>query len=343
MKTRWKTRTFFVAIMWVLVSSLLATDGLTTRALAQTWSWSNLTPVDGPAPEPRRLGTAIFDPVSYQIIVFGGTGANGLLNDLWAFDLHALAWSRLDATGTPPAPRLGHNAVYDPAGHQMVLWAGQQGAQFFNDTWSLDLTTLAWSDLSPAMRPEARYGSASIFDPGLRRLVQFAGFTDLSRRFQDTQAFNVETNTWEDLTPPGDTPEIRCLLTAALDQNTRRMIIYGGQHNGPLDDLWAFDLDAPGWSQFTPAQRPAGRFFATSFVDLDGNFIVFGGATSSGNVNETWAFNLDGTGQWNRLEITNPPAERNGMMGAYIEQENRFVIFGGVGTDFYNDIWELSK
>jgi len=176
------------------------------------------------------------------------------------------------------------------------------------------------------------YGSASIFDPDQRRLVQFAGFTDLSRRFQDTQAFNLDSNTWEDLTPPGDTPEIRCLLTAALDRNMRRMIIYGGQHNGPLDDLWAFDLDAPAWSQFTPDQRPAGRYFATSLVDLDGNFIVFGGATSGGNVNETWAFNFV-TGQWSQLEITNPPAERNGMMGAYIDTENRFVIFGGIGGD----------
>jgi hypothetical protein len=92
----------------------------------------------------------------------------------------------------------------------------------------------------------------------------------------------------------------------------------------------------------TPAQRPAGRFFATSFVDLDGNFIVFGGATSSGNVNETWAFNF-ATGQWNRLEIADPPAERNGMMGAYIEKENRFVIFGGIGEGFYNATWQLSK
>jgi hypothetical protein len=224
----------------------------------------------------------------------------------------------------------------------MVLWAGQQGGQFFNDTWTLDLTTLAWSDVSPAIRPEARYGSASIFDPDRRRLVQFAGFTDLSRRFQDTQAFNLETTTWEDLSPAGDTPEIRCLLTAALDQDTRRMIIYAGQHSGPLDDLWAFDLDTPAWSLLTPDQRPAGRFFATSFVDADRNFIVFGGATSSGNVNETWAFNFD-TGQWNLLDIANPPAERNGMAGAYIGGENRFVIFGGIGADFYNDIWELSK
>jgi hypothetical protein len=224
----------------------------------------------------------------------------------------------------------------------MVLWAGQQGGQFFNDTWTLDLTTLTWQDVSPETRPQARYGSASIFDPDRRRLVQFAGFTDLSRRFQDTQAFNLETNTWEDLSPPGDTPEIRCLLTAALDPSTRRMIVYGGQRNGPLDDLWAFDLDVPAWSQLTPPQRPAGRFFATSFVDLEGNFVVFGGATSNGNVNETWAFNFD-TGQWNRLEIPTPPAERNGMAGVYIEKENRFVILGGIGEDFYNDIWQLSK
>jgi hypothetical protein len=340
MKTQRKTRTYF--LVWVVVSSLLTSDALSTRALAQSWTWSNLTPADGPAPEPRHRGTAIFDPVGNQIIVFGGIGANGLLNDLWAFDLSALAWSRLDATGTMPAPRFGHNAVYDSAGHQMVLWAGQGETQFFNDTWTLDLTTIAWSDVSPATRPEARYGSASIFDPDRDRVVQFAGFTDLSRRFQDTQAFNLQTNTWEDLSPPGDTPEIRCLLTAALDQNMRRMIIYGGQHNGPLDDLWAFGLDAPAWSQFTPDPRPAGRFFATSFVDLDGNFFVFGGATSSGNVNETWAFNF-ATGQWNLLDIANPPPERNAMMGAYIEGENRFVVFGGIGGDFYNDIWVLSK
>src|SRR5229473_3547697 len=100
-------------------------------------------------------------------------------------------------------------------------------------------------------------------------------------------------------TPPGDTPEIRCLHTAALDDNRRRMIIYGGQRNGPLDDLWAFNLDSPGWTRFMPAQRPAGRFFASSFIDRDGNFIVFGGGTNDGDVNETWTFNF-GTGQWSQ-------------------------------------------
>jgi hypothetical protein len=150
--------------------------------------------------------------------------------------------------------------------------------------------------------------------------------------------------TWQDLTPPGDKPQIRCLHTGAYQAATRRMIIYGGQRSGPLDDLWAFDLNLRAWTQLTPAERPAGRFFAASFVDSDdGRFIVFGGSTTSGDVNETWAFDFQ-TGQWSQLQIPSPPSRRNGMMGTYIEDEDRFVIFGGSSTSgFLNDLWELRK
>ncbi len=318
--------------------------GIAGAQSSSNWQWRNLTPISGQAPEARRNGVAIYDPIGKRVIVFGGTGNNGLRNDLWSFDPALRTWTELNPSGTIPSPRLGFDAVYDPVGHQMVIYAGQ-GAGFFNDTWALNLNTLEWRDVSPApaSRPKARYGSGSIYDPVTRSLVQFAGFTEESRRFQDTQSFSIEANTWQDLTPGGAKPEIRCLLTAAFDPANRRMIIYGGQRSGALDDLWAFDLASRAWTNLTPAQRPRGRWFASSFVDRGGRFILFGGFTSNGNVNEIWAFDFQ-TNSWAQSQIDNPPSPRNGMMSAYIESEDRFILFGGTGNSgLLNDVWELSR
>lgn len=333
---------------YVLFLSLFSIQGAGARAqgepLPAQWIWRNLTPPLGPAPEPRSAGTAIYDPIGRRVVIFGGRVDGRVFNDVWAFDLVTQSWTRLETSGRQPEPRLGANAVYDPNAHQMVLWAGQQGSVFYNDTWTLDLTTLEWRDVSPraADRPQARYGAGAVFDPVERRLVQFAGFTDLSRRFNDTQAFDLDTNRWEGLDLASGRPEIRCLLTAALDAPSRRMVIHGGQRSGPLGDTWAFDLATRSWQNLTPETRPAGRMLAVSFIDRDARFIVFGGSTEAGRVNETWAFNLV-NGEWTQLEIESPPAPREAPMGAYIEDEDRFIVVGGVGDGPLNDVWELRR
>jgi uncharacterized protein (TIGR03437 family) len=333
----------FIALFCACV--LFGLAAAQTRAQSTTsWQWRNLTPAAGQSPEARRNGAAIYDPVGKRVIVFGGTGDNGLLNDTWAFDVAARVWTRLQTTGTPPPARFAFDAVYDPAGHQLVVYSGQ-GSGFFNDTWTLNLTTLAWRDVSPASdsaRPKKRYGSAGIFDPVSRSLVSFAGFTSESGRFNDTQSFGLASNTWQDWSPSGARPVVRCLLTAAYDRANRRMIVYGGQRSGALDDIWAFDLAARVWTELTPAQRPAGRWFANSFVDRDGRFVMFGGFTSNGNSNELWSFNLQ-TRQWTRLQADGGPAARNGAQTAYIEGEDRWILFGGTGSSLFNDVWELRR
>lgn len=330
------------SIVAILIVSICQASITTQAQSPGEWLWRNITPTEGASPEPRRNGRAIYDPLNKRIIVFGGIGQRAHLNDLWAFSLESNSWTRLEASGAPPAGRLGHDAIYDPVAHQLVVWAGQQGSRFFNDTWVLDLSTLQWRDVSPSARPKARYGSASVFDPVARQLVQFAGFTDEFRRFQDTQGFELASNTWIDRTPEGDKPQVRCLLTASLHSDRRHLIIYGGQRNGPLDDLWSFDLNANTWLDLTPAQRPPGRFFASSFVARDGRFYVFGGATVTGNVNEIWAFDF-ATGQWSQIATEAPPSPRNGMMTAYVESEDRLIMFGGLGSQLLNDVWELVR
>ncbi len=338
------SRPKFINIFAFAMIAIIALQ-IAVNAQSSNWQWRELTPASGQKPEARRNGVAIHDPAANRVIVFGGAGANGLLNDTWSFSLENRTWTKLTTTGAPPAPRFSFDAVYDSVGRQMVIYAGQ-GAGFFNDTWTLNPDTLEWRDVSPASnnaRPKARYGSASIFDPVSRSLVQFAGFTSESGRFQDTQSFSLAANTWADWTPAGNKPQVRCLLTAAFDRANRRMIIYGGQRNGPLDDIWSFDLASRVWTNLTPAARPAGRWFAASAVNRDGRFILFGGFTSGGNSDETWSFDFQ-SNQWSRIQTGVSPSPRNGMMSVYIEAEDRLLIIGGTSNSgLLNDVWELRR
>lgn len=334
----------FLGVAFHAIFTICTLTGLAQAQTTSGWQWRNLTPGSGPAPEPRRDGELIFDPVGKRLVLFGGNTDAGLSTDTWAFDLSAKTWTKLATLGAPPSGRFGFDAVYDPVGHQMVIYNGQ-GAGFFNDTWTLNLTTLEWKDVSPASqnaRPRRRYGSAAIFDSQTRSMVTFAGFTSEAGRFQDTQSFALAANAWADWTPTGAKPQVRCLLTAAFDPAGRRMIIYAGQRNGALDDIWSFDLASRQWTDLTPAQRPQGRFWSTSFVNNAGRFMIFGGS-GAGNFNDTWEFDLTQR-RWTRLEIENPPPSRNAMMGAYIESEDRFIVFGGTGNSGnLNDVWELSR
>jgi uncharacterized protein (TIGR03437 family) len=332
--TRW--------ILFVVLGLFWAAPGAAQTGGA--WQWRNLTPASGPAPEARRNGVAVYDPVGKRVIVFGGAGNSGFLNDTWALSLETRTWTKLATVGGPPPPRHAFDGVYDPVGQQLIIYSGQ-GAGFFNDTWTLDLNTLQWRDVSPVndnARPKKRYGSAGVFDPVTRSLVSFAGFTSESGRFNDTQSFGLASKTWQDWSPGGARPQVRCLLTGALDRANRQMIIYGGQRNGHLDDLWAFDLAARTWTDLTPAQRPAGRWFSSSTVDKDGRFLLFGGFTPNGNTDELWSFDL-ATRQWTKLQVAGGPSARNGAMGAYLEAEDRWILFGGTGDTLYNDVWELRR
>src|SRR5262249_95342 len=68
------------------------------HSFGQPLQWRNLTPQSGLQPEARRYGTAIYDPVALRIVLFGGLGISGFLNDLWAFNLTTKSWTRLDAS-----------------------------------------------------------------------------------------------------------------------------------------------------------------------------------------------------------------------------------------------------
>lgn len=276
------------------------------------------------------------------MIVFGGRGSDGAVNDIWAFDLAAMEWENLTPLEEPmPAPRLTPAGVYDEAGGQMLMWSGQ-GSGFLNDIWAFDLTANAWMELDPpAPMPNIRYGVAAVFDPLNRNLVTFAGFTD-EGRFDDTWVFDVEQGQWSDVMP-AESPGRRCLHTAAYDSRSHRMIVYGGQRSGPLDDIWSYDLSEGTWTDLTGDSRPQGRYFAASVYDsINDRLLVFGGNRGgAGLSDEMWSFDLE-TFAWELLVTSGAmPTPREGAVAVYVESEDRVVAFGGRGPGYLNDVWSM--
>lgn len=327
-----RTRTVLLPAFFLLV------PGLRAGAAPPVLRWREIESASTERPEPRRGGAAIHDPIGGRLVVFGGVTAAGAVNDVWTFDLRSREWRNLAISGATPAPRFGFDAVYDPVARAMVIWGGQ-GSRFFNDVWSLDLASGRWKEVAAPGSPRPRYGTAAVFDATARRLVTFGGFTDQGR-FKDTHALSLAAGAWQDLAPQGVNPGERCLHTAALRRFDGRMVMYGGQRTGPLGDLWAYDLARNAWTELTPPDSPPGRLLASSYVDALSRFVLFGGATNDGAVSETWSFDFD-SGSWTRQQTLGAPRARSAAMSAYVEDENRFVVFGGIGSELLGDLWEL--
>jgi hypothetical protein len=312
---------------------------------ANAQSWVDLTPGAGTAPAGRRNASAIHDPVDNRMVIFGGF-SSGYHNDIWAFDLDTQSWANLTpAAGPPaPAPRLTPASIYDADEHRMITWSGQGQGAFFNDVWAFDFDTNAWSQFTPTGGPpQIRYGVAHTWDPLAKELVTFAGFTNLGR-FQDVWRFDAAASTWTNSTP-GTNPLARCLHAACYDAHNHRMIMYAGQNNaGPLEDIWALDLDTHTWTELTPAVRPEGRYFSPVVYDAANHRVtMFGGQGLFGLSNEAWVFDL-WTNLWTQLSPSDtPPTPRAGSAAIYDGANDRMLVFGGVDSAVRNHVWSLEN
>jgi hypothetical protein len=309
------------------------------------WVSMQTTAPETGGPEPRTHHGAIYDPVGHRMVIFGGRNNGGVLDDTWSLDLKTGRWTQITGNVKPPA-RFGFTSSYDAPRRRMVIFSGQAGAQFFKDVWALDLEQNRWSELKPktAAVPKARYGGAAIYDDRRERLVTFAGFTEESRRFNDTWAFDLKEERWIDLSSGGPRPVERCLLTGAHDQLGDRMIIYAGQRAGHLEDTWAFDLEKNAWTEIKNPVIPPGRFFSAMVYQPEKRrAILFGGRNNSlGSLDDTWILNLNGD-RWERLAVEGDlkPAARSGHTAVYDPVGRRMLIFGGDGDEVYDDTWAL--
>jgi hypothetical protein len=211
-------------------------------------------PVGLPWPAGRLFQSAIYDPLRYRMIVFGGEdGPN--LNDTWVLDLSTLTWSQLATAGTTPSARYGHSAVYDPAADEMIVYGGYGGEE--DGTYALSLgSNPTWRTIvATGGAPAWRTYHTAVFDTRQERMIIHAG---IGNGFpSDTWQLTTGANpAWTPLQPGGAPAVARRLHNAIYDETNARMIVFGGLGTGDLRQLqWSLATAGPQIYRLDP---PAG-------------------------------------------------------------------------------------
>ena len=126
---------------------------------------------------PNALSAA-YDPVSGNVVLFGGEGADQTFYDkTLIYEPAANRFVVLDLT-THPAPRVRPGFAYDSKRARIVLFGGvrDQFSRRMDDLWEFDPAARRWSRLDAAGTPEERGGFMLMaYEPELERFFLVGG------------------------------------------------------------------------------------------------------------------------------------------------------------------------
>jgi uncharacterized protein (TIGR03437 family) len=254
---------------------------------------------------------------------------------------------KLPAPGLSPTGRVDGAIAYDDRDRRVYLFGGRDTTTR-NDLWSYSIEERTWTQLRPSgTAPAARFGHSLLFDPQRRRLILFGG--QASGFFNDTWAYEVETNRWIMLAGSRNAPNERYGHSAIYDSTRARMVIsHGFTDEGRFDDTWAFDLSSNTWRDISPSAggvRPLRRCLHHAVADSGGNQMLLYGGCASGfgpcPLGDLWSFDLT-TSRWTEITGGTKPAPRQWYGMGFDASRERLVLYGGSGDrGALNDIWEF--
>ncbi|KAF3786496.1 Adagio protein 1 [Nymphaea thermarum] len=251
------------------------------------------------SPPPGRWGHTVSCLNGSWLVVFGGCGRQGLLNDVFVLDLDAQhpTWREVSVSG-PPLPRSWHSSCTLDGTKLVVSGGCADSGVLLSDTFLLDLTMEKpiWREIPATWSPPSRLGhSLSVYDG--RKILMFGGLAKsgpLRLRSSDvyTMDLSEEEPCWRCITgslmpgsgnPSGISPPPR-LDHVAVSLPGGRILIFGGSVAGlhSASQLYLLDPteEKPTWRIMNVPGRPPRFAWGHSTCVVGGTrAIVLGGHT----------------------------------------------------------------
>ncbi len=328
---------------------LLICLGSVTFMDAQVWTLAG--------PSSRHSHSAVFDPTTAQMIIFGGqaSATDTDLNDVWlgvTSSQQSDRFTQVLPTGTLPPGRFGHVATYDPNSNRMTIFGGALGlpSPCANDAWILNDAngsgSASWFELTPnGTPPPARVYHTAVYDPTTDSMIVFGGNNCSTGYFNDVwvlSSANGEGGTpaWTQLTPSGTPPPARESASAVYDSVNNIMTLYGGDVGGSgLGDVWVLSHangngGTPAWTKLSPSGTPPGiRTGQTATYDPATNHMtIFGGVNNGLTLSDSWVLtsaNGIGTPSWTMIKTSGTSPSVAYHSAVYDPTQNNMYVFAG--------------
>nr|AML79470.1 putative LOV domain-containing protein [Plantago maritima] len=251
------------------------------------------------SPPPGRWGHTLSCVNGSHLVLFGGCGRQGLLNDVFVLDLDAKhpTWREISSLA-PPLPRSWHSSCTLDGTKLIVSGGCADSGVLLSDTFLLDLSIEKpiWREIPVAWTPPSRLGhTLSVY--GGRKILMFGGLAKSGPlRFRSSDVFTMDLSEdepcWSSVTgtgmpgagnPGGMAPPPR-LDHVAVSLPGGRILIFGGSVAGLHSASKLYILDPteekPTWRILNVPGRPPRFAWGHSTCVVGGTrAIVLGGQT----------------------------------------------------------------
>ena len=305
-------------------------DGVTPAngQFAGTWG------VSGPSSVISAWGGGALDTRRGRLVLFGGGHGDYYGNEVYAFDIASLAWSRLtDPTvnptlnndvnwdGTPNSRHTYGGLAYIAHADRFFALGGSIAGNGFaatQNTWTFDFATETWTNRNPSPTPGGGLGENCSYDPATRKVW----WGSAKNSFAGLWSYDYTANTWTK-----HNSDNFYYYTSAVDTKRGLFVVVG---NG---EIFSYDLKNGNYTKNVWATTGGSGFIGKSNAGFDYDPVtdrLVGWRGGSPYI-------LDPDSKvWTVGTATGAPSEGiNGIYGRwrYVPSVNAFVVVTAINTN----------
>ena len=295
-------------------------DAMTGQYLDDLWEWDGKVWAQVAAdvrPSARTGAGLAYDPARKSLILFGGSGTNGSLNDTWEWG-STRKWTQLSPSSSPD-PLYGHAMVTDTIRNKILLFGGISDYYYVigpgtgpypgpykdplrNEVWEWDGTAMTWTNRTPpasVMAPTGRQYPVVAYDEGRQKLFLYDGM-NYGASLSAFWEWDPVSAGWN-MRDTGDSLDNGYQNAVAYDSLRRREVLLTDAYSASTgyQETWELDAKGPTWYVRPLPGSPGASYAATMVFDSGrGVVVLFGGQSmTTGNASsDTWEYKVSSLG-----------------------------------------------
>lgn len=189
--------------------------------------------------------------INGKLYMYGGTGFNGELSEMWKYDIAKAEWALIKTTGLTPGKRSSYSLGSE--GNIIVLWGGIYNSVLYNDLFKFEILTSTWTKItSSGLIPTAKKGACLVIK--IPKIFIFGGESSIGLTNELWQYDTSENKYTQILTKTHQIPSPIKYPSCSLI--TSKIFISMGSSEGEVPNclIHSFDISTYTWKlEFDPA------------------------------------------------------------------------------------------